>query len=131
MLLTLQNLKYRFGECLVSTDYSVEAPVVSGRLTIAQIEELVAKPMDTKPDKKFYLALTISGSALLIGAVCLLYTFYYGIGMWGNNQPVTWGFGIVNFVFWVGIGHAGTLISAIYFYSVKNGEQVLHALQKR
>ena len=99
----------------MSTDYSVEAPVVSGRLTIAQIEELVAKPMDTKPDKKFYLALTISGSALLIGAVCLLYTFYYGIGMWGNNQPVAWGFGIVNFVFWVGIGHAGTLISAILF----------------
>ncbi|MCK7522081.1 MAG: hypothetical protein MZV64_32580 [Ignavibacteriales bacterium] len=99
----------------MSTDYSVEAPVVAGRLTLAQIEELVAKPMDTKPDKKFFIALTISGSALLIGAVCLLYTFYYGIGMWGNNQPVSWGFGIVNFVFWVGIGHAGTLISAILF----------------
>ncbi|MCU0405966.1 MAG: hydrogenase, partial [Ignavibacteriaceae bacterium] len=97
---------------MLSTDYSVEAPVVAGRLTIAQIEELVAKPMDTKPDKKFFLALTVSGSALLIGAVCLLYTLYYGIGMWGNNQPVGWGFGIVNFVFWVGIGHAGTLISA-------------------
>ena len=99
----------------MSTDYSFEAPVVAGRLTLAQIEELVAKPMDTKPDKKFFLALTVSGSALLIGAVCLLYTFYYGIGMWGNNQPVGWGFGIVNFVFWVGIGHAGTLISAILF----------------
>src|SRR5664280_3846575 len=41
--------------------------------------------------------------------------FYYGIGMWGNNQPVGWAFGIINFVFWVGIGHAGTLISAILF----------------
>ena len=65
----------RFGESIVSTDYSVEAPVVAGRLSIAQIEELVAKPMDTKPDKKFFIALTISGSALLIGAICLLYTF--------------------------------------------------------
>ena len=41
---------------------SVEAPVVAGRLTLAQIEELVAKPMDTKPDKKFFIALTISGN---------------------------------------------------------------------
>ena len=38
-----------------------------------------------------------------------------GIGVWGNNSPVFWGFGIINFVFWVGIGHAGTLISAILF----------------
>lgn len=52
---------------------------------------------------------------LLIGVVSLGLTFYYGIGMWGNNIPVAWAFGIVNFVFWVGIGHAGTLISAILF----------------
>jgi molybdopterin-containing oxidoreductase family membrane subunit len=52
---------------------------------------------------------------LLIGAICVGLTFYYGIGMWGNNQPVGWAFGIINFVFWVGIGHAGTLISAILF----------------
>jgi molybdopterin-containing oxidoreductase family membrane subunit len=45
----------------------------------------------------------------------LALTFYYGIGMWGNNIPVAWAFDIVNFVFWVGIGHAGTLISAILF----------------
>jgi len=96
-------------------DYSIEGPVVAGRLSLAEIEELVAKPLDTKPDKKFFIALSISLTALLIGATCLLYTFYYGIGMWGNNQPVGWGFGIVNFVFWVGIGHAGTLISAILF----------------
>jgi Ni/Fe-hydrogenase subunit HybB-like protein len=45
----------------------------------------------------------------------MAYTLYYGIGSWGNNRPVAWGFGIINFVFWVGIGHAGTLISAILF----------------
>ena len=38
-----------------------------------------------------------------------------GTGVWGNNNPVNWGWPIVNFVFWVGIGHAGTLISAILF----------------
>ncbi|MEC5126989.1 NrfD/PsrC family molybdoenzyme membrane anchor subunit [Verrucomicrobiales bacterium BCK34] len=50
---------------------------------------------------------------------CLLFTLVYlvstGVGVWGNNQPVAWGWAIVNFVFWIGIGHAGTLISAILF----------------
>ncbi len=99
----------------MEVDYSVETPVVEGRLSFAQIEEMVARPLDTKPDKKFYIALSISGSALLFGAICLALSFYYGVGLWGNNQPVGWGFPIVNFVFWVGIGHAGTLISAILF----------------
>jgi molybdopterin-containing oxidoreductase family membrane subunit len=99
----------------VTIDYSKELPTVEGRLSISQIEELVAKPLDSKPDKKFFMALSISGGFLMIGAICLLLSFYYGIGLWGNNQPVGWGFDIVNFVFWVGIGHAGTLISAILF----------------
>jgi molybdopterin-containing oxidoreductase family membrane subunit len=99
----------------VNIDYSHEAPTVAGRLTLAQIEELVAKPMATKPDKKYFIALSISVSLLIIGAVCLGFSFYYGTGLWGNNQPVGWAFPIVNFVFWVGIGHAGTLISAILF----------------
>lgn len=99
----------------MNIDYSREAPAVAGRLTLAQIEELVAKPMDTKPDKKYFIALSISGSLLMLGAIFLGFSFYYGTGLWGNNQPVGWAFPIVNFVFWVGIGHAGTLISAILF----------------
>lgn len=99
----------------MNIDYSQEAPVVAGRLTLAQIEELVAKPMDTKPDKKYFIALSISGSLLMLGAVLLGLSLYYGTGLWGNNQPVGWAFPIVNFVFWVGIGHAGTLISAILY----------------
>ena len=99
----------------MSIDYSQEAPTVAGRLTLAQIEELVARPMDTKPNKKYFIALSISVSLLLIGATFLAFSLYYGTGLWGNNQPVGWAFPIVNFVFWVGIGHAGTLISAILF----------------
>lgn len=99
----------------MNIDYSQEVPAVAGRLTLAQIEELVAKPLDTKPDRKYFIALSISGSLLLLGAICLGISFYYGIGLWGNNQPVGWAVPIVNFVFWVGIGHAGTLISAILF----------------
>lgn len=96
-------------------DYSQEVPVVAGRLSLSQIEELVARPLDTKPDKKYFIALSISGSLLLLGAICLGLTFYFGTGLWGINQPIGWAFDIVNFVFWVGIGHAGTLISAILF----------------
>ncbi len=56
-------------------------------------------------------------TALLVGV--LLFTLVYlvstGVGIWGNNQPVAWGWAITNFVFWIGIGHAGTLISAVLF----------------
>jgi molybdopterin-containing oxidoreductase family membrane subunit len=99
----------------VNVDYSRELPVVEGRLTLAQIEGLIAKPLDERPNKKFLIAISITGSLLLWGVICLGLTFYYGTGMWGNNQPVGWALDIVNFVFWVGIGHAGTLISAILY----------------
>lgn len=53
----------------------------------------------------------IAGAISLVTGIALTVT--YGIGMWGNNIPVGWGFGIINFVWWIGIGHAGTFISAI------------------
>jgi Ni/Fe-hydrogenase subunit HybB-like protein len=53
----------------------------------------------------------LGGTAVLSGGVAI--TVARGIGMWGNNIPVGWAFGIINFVWWIGIGHAGTLISAI------------------
>ena len=99
----------------MNIDYSKELPLIQGRLSLGEIEDLIAKPMSEKPTKKYYIALGITLTLLMIGAASLGLTFYYGIGLWGNNQPVGWAFDIVNFVFWVGIGHAGTLISAILF----------------
>lgn len=99
----------------MNIDYSKELPLIQGRLSLGEIEDLIAKPMSEKPTKKYYMALGITLSLLMIGAISLGLTFYYGIGLWGNNQPIGWAFDIVNFVFWVGIGHAGTLISAILF----------------
>ncbi|PKL80263.1 MAG: hydrogenase [Ignavibacteriae bacterium HGW-Ignavibacteriae-4] len=64
---------------------------------------------------KFFIAIGITSTMLLIGAIGIALSFYYGTGLWGNNNPVGWAMPIVNFVFWVGIGHAGTLISAILF----------------
>ena len=62
---------------------------------------------------KFYVAVAILGSIVLVGVGAWLYQAYYGIGETGLNWPVYWGFYLVNFVFWIGISHAGTLISAI------------------
>ncbi len=96
-------------------DYTSEIAVVEGDLRRAEIDKIIARPMEEKPGKKYLIALTISSGALLIGALCIGITLFLGVGTWGNNQPVGWAFGIVNFVFWIGIGHAGTLISAILF----------------
>jgi molybdopterin-containing oxidoreductase family membrane subunit len=99
----------------VDIDYSKELVQVEGNPPLAELDRVISRPLDQKPNKNFLIAITITGTMLLIGVICVGLTFYYGIGMWGNNQPVGWAFGIINFVFWVGIGHAGTLISAILF----------------
>jgi Ni/Fe-hydrogenase subunit HybB-like protein len=98
-----------------SIDYTQERSVVEGRPALRSLDEIISKPLDTKPDKKFYIALSITLTMLTIGAIGIMASLYYGTGLWGNNNPVGWGLPIVNFVFWIGIGHAGTLISAILF----------------
>ena len=68
-----------------------------------------------RPPRAWYVAMAFS--LLLLGTLGLmvLYLFITGVGVWNLNRPVCWAFDITNFVFWVGIGHAGTLISAILF----------------
>lgn len=99
----------------MSVDHTQEVSVVEGKPSFRSIDDLISKPLETKPDRNFFIAIGITGTMLLIGVICVAITVWFGVGTWGNNQPVGWGFGIVNFVFWVGIGHAGTLISAILF----------------
>jgi molybdopterin-containing oxidoreductase family membrane subunit len=99
----------------VNIDYSQELPVIERRITLAEIDQLIAKPLDEKPDRKFFIALSITLSLLLIGVISVSFLLFFGVGVWGLNQPVGWAFDITNFVFWVGIGHAGTLISAVLY----------------
>jgi len=99
----------------LDTTYTKELPLVEGKHSFKEIEQVIALPTETKPNRGWWIAFGISSTSLLIGAISLALTFYYGIGMWGNNQPVGWAFDIINFVFWIGIGHAGTLISAILY----------------
>lgn len=98
-----------------TVDYTTEVSVIEGKPSLRSIDDVIAKPLEVKPDRKYYIALAVTISMLMAGVIGLGLSFYYGVGLWGNNNPVGWGFPIVNFVFWVGIGHAGTLISAILF----------------
>jgi len=95
--------------------YTKQLPLVEQRSSFKELDDVIAKPTETKPSVKWLIGISISSTALLTGAVCLGLSFWYGVGLWGNNQPVGWAFDIINFVFWIGIGHAGTLISAILF----------------
>ncbi len=66
-----------------------------------------------KPPKTWLIGAAISFALVLLLLFSILYLFAKGVGIWGINMPVAWGFAIINFVWWIGIGHAGTLISAI------------------
>jgi len=88
-------------------------PVLIGRPTDAELSDQLLSTA-WRPWRKlgmivFFLAM-LGTISLIIGVTATVTT---GIGLWGNNIPVAWGFGIINFVWWIGIGHAGTFISAI------------------
>lgn len=91
------------------------APLVLGHTTYADINEAVLQPMESFPTKRWWVCFLAALTALSFGALLMADTVRTGIGRWGLNQPGGWGNDITNFVFWVGIGHAGTLISAILF----------------
>ena len=86
---------------------------VAGSPTLRQISDDIARPLDGRPTIGWFACFVCSSIALAIGAGCVTYQIATGIGTWGLNKTVGWAFDITNFVFWIGIGHAGTLISAI------------------
>jgi len=90
-------------------------PLIEGNKSLADITRDVSRPMERRPTAMWWTAFGASLAALLLGLVAVTYQIATGIGTWGLNRTVGWGFDITNFVFWVGIGHAGTLISAVLF----------------
>ncbi len=90
-------------------------PLVLGRKSLQDITEDIVAPVETMPGKG-WLGLFLSAKTLLIFYILTLaMVVSTGIGLLGVNHPNAWGTMIVTFVFWIGIGHAGTLISAILF----------------
>jgi molybdopterin-containing oxidoreductase family membrane subunit len=88
-------------------------PLIQGEKTYNQVTEDIVKPIESKPGKLWYAGITISSLALIVGVLAIVYTIWMGIGTWGENRTIGWAWDITNFVWWVGIGHAGTFISAI------------------
>ncbi len=88
-------------------------PLIQGHKTYQQISDDICAPVEAKPSKAWLIATTFAGLVALNGFIMIGLTITYGIGMWGLNKTVGWAWDITNFVWWIGIGHAGTLISAI------------------
>jgi Ni/Fe-hydrogenase subunit HybB-like protein len=94
-------------------DGVMEPRWIAGAPTLKQVTDDIARPMEGKPGKLWYVLFAVAVLCLIDLLVMATYLIANGIGVWGLNNSVGWAFDITNFVFWIGIGHAGTLISAI------------------
>jgi molybdopterin-containing oxidoreductase family membrane subunit len=92
-----------------------ETPLVAEGTTFRSITETVARVTEHKAPRGWWVAFLIASSFLGVMTLAIGYLFWTGVGVWGNNAPVYWAWDITNFVWWIGIGHAGTLISAVLF----------------
>jgi molybdopterin-containing oxidoreductase family membrane subunit len=90
-------------------------PLIAGGKRPGDVTREVCQSLDSPPSAIWWTGFAVALSALLLGAAAVSYEIATGIGTWGLNSTVGWAFDITNFVFWIGIGHAGTLISAILF----------------
>ncbi|NOY43296.1 MAG: polysulfide reductase NrfD [Planctomycetes bacterium] len=89
--------------------------LITGGKVPADVTRDICTPLERGPTGLWWGAFSLSLTVLTIGVVAVTYQIAMGIGTWGLNRTVGWAFDITNFVFWVGIGHAGTLISAVLF----------------
>jgi Ni/Fe-hydrogenase subunit HybB-like protein len=92
----------------------IREPLMTGKdITYAKITNDILLPVENKPNKAWWIGFTVSSLGALLWIVSISYTFWFGLGAWGLNKTVGWAWDITGFVWWVGIGHAGTLISAV------------------
>ncbi|MFB3922652.1 MAG: NrfD/PsrC family molybdoenzyme membrane anchor subunit [Terriglobia bacterium] len=94
---------------------ALREPAIAGNKIPADVTREICAVLDRKPSGLWWAGLLFAMSLLLAGAGAIAYEVSTGIGTWGLNRTVGWAFDITDFVFWIGIGHAGTLISAILF----------------
>ncbi len=99
-----------------SVEKALERPplVLNGR-SMAWVTDRLSDITESKTPLWWWIAFLISASVAGVGLFCIGWQISTGVGVWGENIPVGWAWDITNFVFWIGIGHAGTLISAILF----------------
>jgi len=98
----------------LASDERVVHPVIGPGHTFGSVTDKIASLVLTKRTPiGWFVGFALSFSLLMVMLVTVVHLLFTGIGIWGNNIPVGWAFDIINFVWWIGIGHAGTLISAI------------------
>ena len=93
----------------------IRPTIISKHKSYADINEDVARPLESFPTRLWWGAMAVAVSLFLLLGIEIGYLIAKGIGILGVNVPVSWGSFIVTFVFWIGIGHAGTLISAVLY----------------
>ena len=96
-------------------DPLAEEPLVAPDQDFASVTDSISRLTERKTPPAWYLAFAVAAGGTTLLVCVVAYLVWVGVGVWGLNNPVSWGWAIVNFVWWVGIGHAGTLISAILF----------------
>jgi len=94
-------------------DAEIRDPLVNGKKTYGQITNDIIGAVESSPTRAWKIVVTLTGLVMTYGMFMIGWTVWFGIGEWGLNRTVGWGWDITNFVWWIGIGHAGTLISAI------------------
>src|SRR6187397_2303774 len=98
---------------LLKYESQIREPLVIGDKDYHQITEDIIRPIEANPSFMWYVGFFFSLALLGFGAFSVTWFVYWGLGTWGINKTIGWGWDITNFVWWIGIGHAGTLISAI------------------
>ncbi|HUR03103.1 MAG TPA: hypothetical protein VM347_11225, partial [Nonomuraea sp.] len=88
-------------------------PIVAPGHTTASVTDKISEVVLQRTPKWWFLGFAVSFSLLMVFLISVTWLFIKGVGVFGINWPIGWGFDIINFVWWIGIGHAGTLISAI------------------
>ena len=92
------------------------SPVIEPGYTYTSVTDKISAIVLTRPTSLGWVAgFALAFTVVMVLTVSIAWLIIKGVGIWGINIPVGWGFAIVNFVWWIGIGHAGTLISAILF----------------
>src|SRR6187401_1054785 len=98
---------------LIRYESQIRPPLVEGSKDYHQVTEDICRPVETKPSRAWWVGFIVSVLFLCFGILSVTMEVIYGTGQWNLNIPVGWGWDITNFVWWIGIGHAGTLISAV------------------
>ncbi|MBT6964591.1 MAG: polysulfide reductase NrfD [Flavobacteriales bacterium] len=98
---------------MMHKESEIREPLILGNKSYHDITKDIAFPVEGKANKYWWILFSLSLVLFLWGVVSMAYTIGTGIGAWGLNKTVNWAWDITNFVWWIGIGHAGTLISAV------------------